>query len=80
VIHYTNASIILPEEFKDTEDLGGVFSGWDANNRRYDASTWLYGACVQGGQVAPKSAGPHCGHCKEGAGGGADLADCDRFV
>jgi len=77
VIHYTNASIILPEEFKDTEDLGGVFSGWDPNNRRYDASTWLYGACVEGGQVAPQSAGPHSGHCKDGTGAAADLGDCE---
>jgi formate dehydrogenase major subunit len=77
VIHYTNASIILPEEFKDTEDLGGVFSGWDANNRRYDASTWLYGACVEGGRVPPKSAGSHSGHCKDGTGAAADLADCE---
>jgi formate dehydrogenase major subunit len=77
VTHYTNASIILPEEFKDTEDLGGVFSGWDANNRRYDASTWLYGACVEGGRVAPKCAGSHSGHSKEGAGAAADLRDCE---
>jgi formate dehydrogenase major subunit len=77
VIHYTNASIILPEEFKDTEDLGGVFSGWDANDRRYDARTWLYGACVEGGRVAPKSAGPHSGHCKDGSGAAADLRDCE---
>jgi formate dehydrogenase major subunit len=77
VIHYTNASIILPEEFKDTEDLGGIFSGWDANNRNYDASTWLYGACVEGGRVATKSAGPHSGHCKEGGGATADLGDCE---
>jgi formate dehydrogenase major subunit len=77
VIHYTNASIILPEEFKDTEDLGGVFSGWDANNRRYDARTWLYGACVEGGRVATKSAGPHSGHCKDGSGAAADLRDCE---
>jgi formate dehydrogenase major subunit len=77
VIHYTNASIILPEEFKDTEDLGGVFSGWDANNKRYDAGTWLYGACVEGGRVAPKSAGLHSGHCKDGAGTAGDLRDCE---
>jgi formate dehydrogenase major subunit len=77
VIHYTNASIILPEEFKDTEDLGGVFSGWDANNRRYDARTWLYVACVEGGRVATKSAGPHSGHCKDGSGAAADLRDCE---
>jgi formate dehydrogenase major subunit len=77
VIHYTNASIILPEEFKDTEDLGGVFSGWDAKNRSYDSSGWLYGACVEGGRVAPKSAGSHSGHSKEGAGAAADLRDCE---
>jgi formate dehydrogenase major subunit len=77
VIHYTNASIILPEEFKDTEELGGVFSGWDPKNRSYDSSTWLYGNCVEGGRVAPGSAGPHSGQCKEGAGAGADLRDCE---
>src|SRR5512142_977819 len=27
VVHYTNAPTIIREEFKDTEDLGGVFSG-----------------------------------------------------
>jgi len=77
VIHYTNASIILPEEFKDTEDLGGVFSGWDAKNGSYDGSTWLYGACVQAGRVAPRSAGPHSGQCKDGTGAAADLRDCE---
>jgi formate dehydrogenase major subunit len=77
VIHYTNASIILPEDFKDTEDLGGVFSGWDAKNRSYDSSAWLYGACVQGGRAAAKRAGPHSGHCKDGGGAAADLGDCE---
>src|ERR1700757_3028407 len=42
VIHYTNATFILPEDLKDTEDLGGVFSGWDAKNKKYDTRTWLY--------------------------------------
>jgi formate dehydrogenase major subunit len=68
VIHYTNASIILPEEFQDSEDLGGVFSGWDPQNRRYDGSSWLYGACVEGGRAAPRSGGPHSGHFKDGNG------------
>ncbi len=26
VVHYTNASVIIPEDFKDTEDLEGLFS------------------------------------------------------
>ena len=29
VVHYTNAPTILRSDFKDTEDLGGLFSGWD---------------------------------------------------
>jgi formate dehydrogenase major subunit len=42
IVHYTNAPCILPEDFQDTEDLDGLFSGWDANNKKYDHSTWSY--------------------------------------
>ena len=42
VIPYTNAANIVSEEFRDTEDLDGVFSGWDAEERRYDPSSWQY--------------------------------------
>ena len=42
VVPYTNASTILREDFRDTEDLGGVFSGWDAEKKKYDPTTWLY--------------------------------------
>jgi formate dehydrogenase major subunit len=37
---YTNAGAIVCDEFADTEDLDGLFSGWDPETRRYDASTW----------------------------------------
>ena len=30
VVAYTNAPTILREDFQDTEDLGGLFSGYDA--------------------------------------------------
>jgi formate dehydrogenase major subunit len=30
VKHYTNAPVIIDEEFRDTEDLDGFFSGWNA--------------------------------------------------
>jgi formate dehydrogenase major subunit len=36
---YTNAATIINEDFQDTEDLDGVFSGWDPDSRSYDAST-----------------------------------------
>lgn len=42
VVHYTNASCILREEFRDTEDLDGYFSGWDAEKRAYLPESWLY--------------------------------------
>ena len=33
--HYTNASVILREDFRDTEDLERLFSGWDAEHRQW---------------------------------------------
>ncbi len=44
VTHYTNASAILNSDFKDTEDLAGIFSGFDAETRQYDTDTWRYDA------------------------------------
>ena len=34
VKHYTNAPVIIDEEFADTEDLDGLFSGWDPEKRQ----------------------------------------------
>ena len=42
VVHYTNASTILREDFRDTEDLDGFFSGWDAEKKKYDPESWFY--------------------------------------
>jgi formate dehydrogenase major subunit len=42
VEHYTNAATIVGEEFADTEDLDGLFSGWNPDDRRYDVHTWSY--------------------------------------
>src|ERR1700704_5883134 len=42
VVHYTNASAIVSEDFRDTEDLEGVFSGYDPETGRYDPSSWAY--------------------------------------
>src|SRR5215216_783781 len=36
VVHYTNAATLVSEEFRDTEDLGGVFSGFDSATGTYD--------------------------------------------
>ena len=29
VVNYTNAATLVSEDFRDTEDLDGLFSGWD---------------------------------------------------
>jgi formate dehydrogenase major subunit len=42
VVNYTNASVILSEDFADTEDLDGVFSGLDREHRCYDSFAWRY--------------------------------------
>lgn len=48
VVAYTNAPVILTEQFRDTEDLDGVFSGLDPEERKYDHLTWQYeGMAVQ---------------------------------
>jgi formate dehydrogenase major subunit len=49
VLAYTNAATILTEDFADTEDLDGVFSGLDREHRVYDWETWRY----QGKRVRP---------------------------
>jgi formate dehydrogenase major subunit len=51
VVHYTNANTLIDEEFQDTEDLAGIFSGWDPEKGQYDPSTWQY----QGSDVAPSA-------------------------
>src|SRR5262249_56922742 len=33
---YTNAPTLISEDFKDTEDLDGLFSGYDPLRRKYD--------------------------------------------
>src|SRR5205085_2088892 len=42
VRHYTNAPVIIDEAFADTEDLDGLFSGWDPEKGAYDLSSWSY--------------------------------------
>ena len=67
VTHYTNAPTIIREGFEDTEDLGGKFSGWDAEKEKYSPESWIY-------QGAPDkdSGGERPGHAEAGGGHGKD--------
>jgi formate dehydrogenase major subunit len=42
VANYTNAATLVSEDFRDTEDLDGLFSGYNADQRQYDFSSWQY--------------------------------------
>jgi formate dehydrogenase major subunit len=42
VKHYTNAPFLVNTKFKMPGDLDGVFSGYDAKNRKYDKSAWKF--------------------------------------
>jgi formate dehydrogenase major subunit len=42
LLAYTNAATILTEDYADTEDLDGVFSGLNVEHRFYDFETWRY--------------------------------------
>jgi formate dehydrogenase major subunit len=67
---YTNAGTIVEDGFRDTEDLDGLFSGWDPEGNTYDESTWQYKDAPTGGaagnrEVVQSSAGRgdlHGGH------------------
>ena len=50
VLHYTNAATIVQEGFKDTEDLGGLFSGYHGNRQTgtYDARDGRWGYASAG--------------------------------
>ena len=53
---YTNASVILREDFRDTEDLDGLFSGWDPETKTYDPASWAYA----GSERDPSLEHPRC--------------------
>ncbi|MEV4218275.1 formate dehydrogenase [Nonomuraea sp. NPDC049725] len=42
VVAYTNAATLVGEDYRDTEDLDGLFSGFDPQERRYDHRSWQY--------------------------------------
>src|SRR6202044_1617069 len=43
VLAYTNASTIIDEGFRDTEDLAGMFSGFDQRHDSYDSKKGHWG-------------------------------------
>ncbi len=42
VVAYTNAATLVSEDFVDSNDLDGVFSGYDPETGTYDTASWAY--------------------------------------
>ncbi|OBJ72648.1 formate dehydrogenase [Mycobacterium sp. 1274756.6] len=80
VLAYTNAATLIDENYRDTEDLGGLFSGFDADTGAYDPATWSYAARGGGRVDSPAGGHEHGAHASaRGAGdvhgsGGPPLA------
>ena len=52
VLAYTNAASIVRDDFQDTEDLDGLFSGYDDETASYDPSSWHYESTSPSGNGA----------------------------
>lgn len=79
VVSYTNASTILREDFCDTDELDGLFSGWDQEKEKYDPESWLY----QGAPSKESEDGEKAGHSEESGGHakdrGGEAQDAGKF-
>jgi formate dehydrogenase major subunit len=65
VLAYTNAPFLVSEAFQDTEDLDGLFSGYDPETASYDMTSWQY----EGMEEAHAAARRPAGEAKEQAAG-----------
>jgi formate dehydrogenase major subunit len=72
VIGYTNATTIVSDDFRDTEDLDGLFSGFDPESNTYHTTSWQYkgfeaGAAAGHRDLSGEQAhGAHGGHLAHG--------------
>lgn len=62
VVHYTNAPMLIRADYQDTEELDGIFSGYDPDTATYaDQSSWDYQRDVQGRPLMDITLqDPHC--------------------
>ncbi len=85
VLAYTNASLIIQEGYQDTEDLAGLFSGYDEQAHAYDAEEghWGYQGAPsehEGGKDSPGDGSARGEHGVHGYGlmGGATSHSAPR--
>ncbi len=67
---YTNARTIISDDFRDTEDLDGIFSGLDPEKHRYERDSWQYKGMEVGSSAGQREYGEAEGEQAHGAHGG----------
>jgi formate dehydrogenase major subunit len=73
VLEYTNAPVIVDDRFLDTEDLDGLFSGWDPEKKTYDTTTWQYEGMEVSASAGQRELGATVGEQAGHGGHGASL-------
>jgi formate dehydrogenase major subunit len=67
---YTNARTIVSDDFRDTEDLDGIFSGLDPESGEYERESWQYKGMEEAASAGERDMGEAEGEQAHGAHGG----------
>ena len=62
---YTNATTIIREDFRDTEDEDGVFSGFRPEEGSYDIASWQYEGMTPFAAAGQREEGSQLGETAE---------------
>ncbi|MEA2600626.1 MAG: formate dehydrogenase major subunit [Acidobacteriota bacterium] len=76
VVHYTNAPALICEDFRDTEDLDGLFSGWNEKDGQYDPTSWAYEGADLGPAAGNRESFTGQPHSERGTQSGGERFDC----
>jgi formate dehydrogenase major subunit len=77
VVAFTNAASLVSADFRDTDELDGVFSGYDPETGTYDTSSWNYEGMESDEQEGSKTE-RGAGHELGGRGASLPHADAPR--
>ncbi len=73
VVSYTNAPVVIDARYQDTEDLDGLFSGWQPEKSSYDNTSWQYEGMETKGAAGDREKGAPIGHSAGHGGAGGQL-------
>ena len=69
LVTYTNAATLINPEFQDTEDLDGLFSGFDSETGSYRPDSWSYEGMQVASAAGQREQAAHASGEETGSGG-----------